>query len=94
MRFYRLFRYRPDDGSVQFISQDSLERSSMSEMWDKVATEGKEQDVVGAMKILDESLNSIVFFFVFGTHYPVPALFHCGRYRPAFSRRICITLIH
>jgi len=33
----------------------------MSEMWDKVATEGKEQDVVGAMKILDESLNSIVF---------------------------------
>jgi energy-coupling factor transporter ATP-binding protein EcfA2 len=61
MRFYRLFRYRPDDGSVQFISQDSLERSSMSEMWDKVATEGKEQDVVGAMKILDKSLNSIVF---------------------------------
>jgi energy-coupling factor transporter ATP-binding protein EcfA2 len=61
MRFYRMFRFRPEDGSVQFISQDSLERSSMSEMWDKVATEGKEQDVVGAMKILDKNLNSIVF---------------------------------
>ena len=61
LRFYRTSRVRNDDGLVQFISQDSLDRSSMSEMWDMVATEGNEQDVVGAMKILDGNLNSIVF---------------------------------
>ena len=33
----------------------------MSEMWNKVVKEGKEQDVVGAMQILDKSLKSIVF---------------------------------
>ena len=59
--FYRTSRIRDDDRLVQFISQDSLDRSSMSEMWDEVATEGNEQDVVGAMKILDGNLNSIVF---------------------------------
>ncbi len=58
--FYRLFR-SGDDISIQFVSHDSLERLSMAEMWDKVATESKEQDVVAAMKILDDKLNSIVF---------------------------------
>jgi hypothetical protein len=61
MRFPSGLRTRPDDVPVQFISQDSLERSSMSEMWDAVVTEGKEQDVVGALKILESKLSSIVF---------------------------------
>ena len=33
----------------------------MSAMWDNVVTEGQEQDVVGAMKILESKLNSIIF---------------------------------
>ena len=61
IRYNRILRSRPDDGTVQFVSQDSLERTSMSDMWDKVVTEGKEQDVVQAMQILDRNLTSIVF---------------------------------
>ena len=61
IRYSRTLRSRADEIPVQFISQDSLERSSMSEMWDKVVIEGKEKDVVGAMKILESKLNSIVF---------------------------------
>lgn len=61
LRFYRMFRTRPDDGAIQFVSQDSLERASMAEMWDKVVTESKEPDVVDAMKILDNRINSVAF---------------------------------
>jgi predicted ATPase len=53
---------RPDDSSVVlFITQDSLERSPMSEMWDKVITDGRERDVVKAMKILEPRLNNVFF---------------------------------
>ena len=60
-RLYRLYRTRPDDIPIQFISQDSLERASVAEMWDKVVTESKEQDVVDAMKILDARISSVAF---------------------------------
>jgi hypothetical protein len=61
MGLNRMFKNKFEDVPVQFISQDSLDRPSMSGMWDKVVTEGKEQDVVGAMQILDKKLKSIVF---------------------------------
>ncbi len=60
-RYSRVLRGRVDENAVQYVSQDSLERSSMSEMWDRVVTDGREQDVVKAMKILEPNLTSIVF---------------------------------
>jgi hypothetical protein len=60
-RFGRISRWKADEIVVQYISQDSLERGSMSEMWDKIVTEGREQDVVKAMRILEPTLSSIVF---------------------------------
>lgn len=47
--------------NVQLITQDSLERYSMSEMWDKVITDGREKDVVKAMRILEPKLDNIFF---------------------------------
>ena len=61
MRHGRRFWGKSREGPVQFVTQDSLERGSMSEMWDKVITEGKEQDVVDAMRILEPTLTSIAF---------------------------------
>ena len=62
LRYARISnKSKADDGSVQFVTQDSLERGSMSEMWDRVITEGKEQDVVNAMRILEPSLTSVAF---------------------------------
>lgn len=61
IRTGRLGRLRVDERSVLFISQDSLQRNSMSEMWDRVVTDGREQDVVKAMQILEPTLSSIVF---------------------------------
>lgn len=61
LRPTRLSRWKTDEAAVMFISQDSLQRSSMSEMWDKVVTDGREQDVVKAMQILEPTLSSIFF---------------------------------
>jgi len=61
LRSARFVRGKIDEGPIQIVTQDSLERSSMSEMWDKVITEGKEQDVVNAMRILEPKLSSIAF---------------------------------
>jgi predicted ATPase len=47
--------------SVQFISPDSLEPRSMGEMWNKVITEGRESEVIEAMRILEPSLTSVFF---------------------------------
>ena len=46
---------------VQFISPDSLEPSSMSDMWDRVLLEGNEETVIAAMKILESDLTDIFF---------------------------------
>ncbi len=60
-QFFRMFRPGAEDGVVQFVSQDSLERASMAQMWDRVQRDGKEPDVVNALKILDERITSVAF---------------------------------
>jgi len=47
--------------NVQFITPDSLEPTSMSDMWNKVLTMGREADVIGAMRILAPGLRNVVF---------------------------------
>jgi len=54
-------RVYDESPAVQFISPDSLERRSMSEMWNKVITEGRESEVIDAMRILEPGLTNIFF---------------------------------
>ena len=61
----------PVTPSVQFLAPDSLFPGSMREMWDKVLVEGRESDVITAMKILDPDIESIHFL--------------TGRYSPMYS---------
>lgn len=46
---------------VRFLTQDSPERGSLGQMWDLVSTEGRERDVVEALRILEPRLSSVVF---------------------------------
>ncbi|OHB68478.1 MAG: hypothetical protein A2V70_03170 [Planctomycetes bacterium RBG_13_63_9] len=46
---------------VQFISPDSLDPRSMTEMWNTVITEGRESEVIRAMQILEPSLEGVFF---------------------------------
>ncbi|MFH1265100.1 MAG: AAA family ATPase [Planctomycetota bacterium] len=52
---------RDDVTPVQFITPDSLEPRSMSDMWDQVITDGRESEVIEAMRILAPGLTSIHF---------------------------------
>ena len=52
---------RDDAIPVEFITPDSLEPRSMSEMWDQVITDGRESEVIEAMRILAPNLASIHF---------------------------------
>lgn len=52
---------REEATSVQFIAPDSLQPSSMSEMWDRVLQEGRESEVIGPMTILEPDLVGIHF---------------------------------
>ena len=52
---------RDDVMPVQFITPDSLEPRSMSEMWDQVIADGRESEVIDAMRILAPGLVSIHF---------------------------------
>ena len=62
---YRYRRIPRRDGaerqSVQFISPDSLEPSSMAEMWNRVLVDGREPEVREAMRILEPGLTNIFF---------------------------------
>jgi hypothetical protein len=60
-RFGRLLRDKSDSFSIQFVSADSLERSTMTEMWNQVITGGKEEVVVAGMRILEPTVSSIAF---------------------------------
>ena len=61
-RYGRVPRADRDEGaSVQFITPDSLQPSSMSEMWDRVLQEGRESEVIGPMSILEPDLVGIYF---------------------------------
>lgn len=59
--------------AVQFITPDSLEPPSMSEMWDRVIIDGRESEVIGAMRILEPGLTNIFFLSGEGPHR------HAGR---------------
>ena len=46
---------------VEFLTPDSLQLGSMRAMWDKVLAEGREPEVINAMKLLESDLDSIHF---------------------------------
>jgi len=46
---------------VQFISPDSLQPRSMSEMWNRVLTDGRESEVIDALRILEPTLQNVFF---------------------------------
>ena len=46
---------------VQFVTPDSLDLDPMRAMWDHVLIEGRESDVINAMKLLEPDLDSIHF---------------------------------
>lgn len=54
----RRTRYAP---TLQYITPDSLEPRSMRDMWDNVLTEGREDEVIAAMRILEGDIDDIVF---------------------------------
>ena len=53
--------YVPEVPPVEFLTSDSLQLDSMRDMWDKVLAEGREPEVIDAMKILERNLDSIHF---------------------------------
>ena len=60
------FRARGSEGApapppVQFVTPDSLDLDPMRAMWDRVLMEGRESDVIRAMKLLEPELDSIHF---------------------------------
>lgn len=46
---------------VQFITPDSLQPSTMSDMWNKIIVEGREKEVVEAIRVLEPTLSNIFF---------------------------------
>jgi len=46
---------------VEFISPDSLQPRSMSEMWNRVLTDGRESEVIDALRILEPTLQNVFF---------------------------------
>ncbi len=54
-------RNAPAPPTVQFLTPDSLYPGSMRDMWDKVLMDGRESDVIDAMRILDPKLDTIHF---------------------------------
>ncbi len=62
VRYGRLRRARTEPlPPVEFISPDSLMPRSMSAMWNSVLTDGKESDVIAAMRILEPAIENIFF---------------------------------
>jgi len=63
LRRYRHSPYLDREGvpPVQFITPDSLEPRSMSDMWDKVIIDGRESEAIDAMRILEPRLSNIFF---------------------------------
>lgn len=45
----------------EFLTPDSLQPDSMRGMWDKVLAEGREPEVISAMKLLESDIDSIHF---------------------------------
>ena len=61
----RLWRSRSSIASgappAAFLTQDSLHPASMGVIWDRVLSEGREPEVIAAMKLLESDLDSIHF---------------------------------
>ena len=51
----------PESPPVQFITPDSLDSGPMRAMWDNVLIEGRESEVIDAMKVLEDDIESIHF---------------------------------
>ena len=51
----------PEAPPVKFLTADSLQPDSMRIMWDRVLAEGRESEVINAMKLLESDLDSIHF---------------------------------
>ena len=70
-RYVRFRRSRSSIASgappVGFLTQDSLDPASMGVIWDKVLSEGREPEVIAAMKLLESDLDSI-HFLTSGAH--------------------------
>ena len=54
-------RGRPKKPPIQFVAADSLHPLEMARSWNQVIREGRELEVVRAMRILEEDLRSIHF---------------------------------
>lgn len=50
-----------ENPTIEFLTPDSLYADTMREIWDKVLIEGRESDVIDAMRILEKDLTSIHF---------------------------------
>lgn len=50
-----------DSAPAQFITPDSLEPRSMSDMWERVVLEGRESEVIRAMQLIEPRLDNIFF---------------------------------
>jgi hypothetical protein len=60
-RLSRVVKWTPDDYDVHFITQDSPDRASLNEMWDKAVVAGNEMDAVRALAILGINVSSVHF---------------------------------
>ena len=63
-RRLRFLSHRSEGAStppVQFVTPDSLNPIPMRAIWDTVLTEGRESEVINAMKIMESDLDSIHF---------------------------------
>lgn len=61
LNFVASARPKHPDTSVQFVAQESLDGELMRELWDEIVLEGREQEVVDALQILEPKLSSIMF---------------------------------
>jgi predicted ATPase len=71
---------------VQYVSPDPIEPRSMSDMWNRVISEGRESEVIDHMRILDPRLKDVYFLsgetaYRFGRRGGVLAAFEGSRRR-------------
>jgi len=52
---------RPVVSQAKFVGTDSLDTFELASMWDEVIVQGREKDVAAAMRILDDSIESLHF---------------------------------
>jgi len=60
-RYRRIAPRRSQGPQVRFVGPDSLNSVDLAAMWDEVTIAGQEADVAGAMRILEDKLDSLHF---------------------------------